>query len=193
VAILISFSRIPSTLSGVYLCMHVSLAVRFSAFALLAVAPFAAMTGQTHGEQTGSPCAAHPNTLRAMRDCYRPLLVFAPALDNPQLVEQLNELKAHAIELKSRDMLYVPIVPEGHNQPIPGSRIPTASLSEDELAAMRNHFKVEPPEFLVIFIGKDGREKLHSRTPVSMEQLKPLIDSMLMHKTEMKQDPPGEE
>jgi hypothetical protein len=165
--------------------MHVSLPVRFSAFALLSIVPFAATTGQTQKEQTGSPCAAHPNTLRAMRDCYRPLLVFAPALDNPQLVEQLNELKAHAAELKSRDMLYVPIVPEGHNQPIPGSRIPTASLSEDELAAMRNHFKVEPTE--------DGQEKVHSRTPVSMDQLKPLIDSMPMRKREMKQDPPGEE
>jgi hypothetical protein len=190
---LISFSRIPSALSGVYFCMHVSLAVRFSAFTLLSIVPFAAMTGQTHGEQTGSPCAAHPNTLRAMRDCYQPLLVFAPALDNPQLVEQLNELKAHAAELKNRDLLYVPIVPEGHNQPIPGSRIPTASLSEDELAATRNHFKVEPAEFLVILIGKDGQEKLHSRTPVSMDQLKPLIDSMPMRKREAKQDPQGEE
>jgi hypothetical protein len=193
VAILITFSRIPSALSGVYFCMHVSLTVRFSAFALLSVVPFAAMTGQTQREQTGSPCAPHPNTLRAMRDCYRPLLVFAPALDNPQLVEQLNELKAHAVDMKSRDLLYVPIVPEGHNQPIPGSRIPTASLSEDELAAMRNHFKVEPAEFLVIFIGKDGQEKLHSRTPVSMDQLKPLIDSMPMRKREMKPDPQGEE
>ena len=173
--------------------MHVSLAVRFSAFALLSVVPFAAMTGQTNGEQTGSPCPAHPKTLRAMRDCYRPLLVFAPALDNPQLVEQFNQLKAHAVEMKSRDLLYVPIVPEGHNQPIPGSRIPTASLSEDELAATRHRFKVEPDEFLVIFIGKDGQEKVHSRTPVSMDQLKPLIDSMPMRKGEMKQDLQGEE
>jgi hypothetical protein len=192
-AILISFSRIPSALSGVYFCMHVSLAVRFSAFTLLSMVPFAAMTGQTHGEQTGSPCPAHPNTLRAMHDCYRPLLVFAPALDNPQLVEQFNQLKAHAVDMKSRDLLYVPIVPEGHNQPIPGSRIPTASLSEDELAATRHRFKVEPDEFLVILIGKDGREKLNSRTPVSMDQLKPLIDSMPMRKGEMKQDLQGEE
>ena len=48
-----------------------------------------------------------------MRDCYRPLLVFAPALDDPQLVEEFNQLKAHATELKSRNVLYVPIVPGG--------------------------------------------------------------------------------
>ena len=123
-----------------------------------------------------------------MRSCYRPLLVFAPAMDDPQLVEQFNQLKAHANELKSRDLLYVPIVPEGHNQPIPGSRIHTASLSEDELAAMRHHFKVEPAEFLVILIGKDGGEKLNSRTPVSVDQLKQLIDSMPMRKS---RDAPG--
>jgi len=58
-----------------------------------------------------------------MRGCYRPLLVFAPSLDSPQLVQEFNQLKAHAIELKSRSVLYVPIVPEGHNQPIPGSKV----------------------------------------------------------------------
>jgi hypothetical protein len=45
----------------------------------------------------------------------------------------------------------------------------------------------------VILIGKDGREKLNSRTPVAMDQLKPLIDSMPMRKGEMKQDLQGEE
>ena len=128
-----------------------------------------------------------------MRDCYRPLLVFAPALDDPHLVEQLNQLKAEPIDLKSRDLLYVPIVPEGHNQPIPSSRVPTARLSEDELAAMRHHFKVDPADFLVILIGKDGEEKLSSRTPVTAERLKALMDSMPMRKSEMQKDQQGEQ
>ncbi len=143
--------------------MHLPLALRFSVFAL----SFAAMIGQVPKDQPSAGCPAQPNTLRAMLDCYRPLLVFAPALDNPQLVQQFNELKAHAAELKTRSVLYVPIVPEGHNQPIPGSKVPTVRLSEDELAAMRHRFKVEPAEFLVILIGKDGGEKLNSRTPVT--------------------------
>jgi Domain of unknown function (DUF4174) len=186
-----SFLRIPSAILGVYFCMHPSLAFRCSVLGLLAIVPFAASHGQK--EATGSPCPTHPNTLRAMHGCFRPLVVFAPTLDNPQLVEQFNQLKTHTAEMKSRDLLYVPIVPEGHNQPIPGSRIPTANLSEDELAATRLRFKVEPAEFLVILIGKDGEEKLKSRTPLSMDQLKPLIDSMPMRKDEMKQDPQGKE
>jgi hypothetical protein len=126
-----------------------------------------------------------------MRGCYRPLLVFAPALDQPQLVEEFNQLKLHATELKLRNLLYVPIVPEGHNQPIPGSKVPTARLSEDELAAMRHRFKVEPAEFLVILIGKDGAEKLSSKTPIPVGELERVIDSMSMHKSEKQREPQG--
>jgi hypothetical protein len=173
--------------------MHASPALRSTVFALLVSFSMAPIQGQARPAQPSAGCPAHPNTLRAMRDCYRPLLVFAPALDDPQLVEQLNQLKAEPIDLKSRDLLYVPIVPEGHNQPIPGSRVPTAGLSEDELAAMRHHFKVEPAEFLVILIGKDGEEKLSSRSPVTAERLKALIDSMPMRKSEMQKDQQGEQ
>ena len=173
--------------------MHLPPVLHFSVFALLSSVSFAAMTGQAGNSQPTGACPAQPNTLRAMRNCYRPLLVFAPALDNPQLAEEFNQLKAHAAELKSRSLLYVPIVPEGHNQPIPGSKVPTARLSEDELAAMRHRFKVEPADFLVILIGKDGEEKLHSPTPVGVEQIERLIDSMSMHKSEMRREPQGQD
>jgi Domain of unknown function (DUF4174) len=167
--------------------------LRFSVFALLSSFAIAAMYGQVPKEQPSAGCPAQPNTLRAMRNCYRPLLVFAPSLDHPQLANQFNQLKERAIELKSRNLLYVPIVPEGHNQPVPASKVPTARLSEDELAAMRHRFKVEPDEFLVILIGKDGEEKLTSRTPVPVDQLEKLIDSMPMRKREMQPQPQGEQ
>jgi hypothetical protein len=106
-------------------------------------------------------------------------------------VEEFNQLKVHATEVKIRNLLYVPIVPEGHNQPIPGSKVPTARLSEDELAAMRHRFKVEPAEFLVILIGKDGTEKLSSKTPIPVDELERVIDSMSMRKSEKQPEPPG--
>jgi hypothetical protein len=171
--------------------MYLRRAFSFSVFAL---ASCATMMGQAqNSEQPTAACPAQPNTLRAMRDCYRPLLVFAPALDNPLLVEEFNQLKAHAAELKSRNLLYVPIVPEGHNQPIPGSRVPTARLSEDELAAMRHRFKVESADFLVILIGKDGGEKLSSSTPVPVDKLEQTIDSMARHKSEIQKEPQGKD
>jgi len=176
--------------------MRVLLVLRSSVFALLSSLCLATMTGQTGQTRNPQPtagCPEQPSTLRAMHNCYHPLLVFAPAMDDPQLVEQFNQLKAHAGELRSRDLLYVPIVPEGHNQPIPGSRIHTASLSEDELAAMRHHFKVEPAEFLVILIDKDGGEKLSSRTPVPVDRLKQLTDPIPIRRGEMQPGPQGEE
>src|SRR6201999_3982370 len=128
-----------------------------------------------------------PHTLRAMRNCYRALLVFAPALDNAQLVQEFNQLKGAAIELQRRDVMYVPIVPEGHNQPIPVTKVPTARLSEDELAALRHRFNVEAGDFLVILIGKDGEQKLSSATPVAVVKLEQVIDSMPGRRIEKKQ------
>jgi hypothetical protein len=45
----------------------------------------------------------------------------------------------------------------------------------------------------VILIGKDGEEKLNSRTPVTVDQLEKLIDSMPMRKREMQPEPQGEQ
>jgi len=143
-------------------------------------------------QQPTDACPSQPHTLRAMRNCYRPLLIFAPSLDNPQLVDEFNQLKNQALELKRRSVIYVPIVPEGHNQPIPVSKVSTARLSEDELAAVRLHFKVEPGDFLVILIGKDGGEKLRSQTPVAVVEVEHLIDSMPMRKSETQQHQPVE-
>jgi hypothetical protein len=189
----LEFFTHPLGLFSSLLSMRVSLVLRSSVFALLSSLCLATMTGQTPNPQPSAACPAQPSTLRAMRHCYHPLLVFAPAMDDPQLVEQFNQLKAHAAELRSRDLLYVPIVPEGHNQPIPGSRIHTASLSEDELAAMRHHFNVESGEFLVILIDRDGGEKLHSRTPVPVDQLKQLTAPMPPRKGETEPGPQGDE
>jgi hypothetical protein len=169
---------------------------RYLGFAMLALVLSGSWTGLRSQERPQGPtdaCPKQPNTLRAMRNCYRALVVFAPSLDHPQLIQELNQLKAGADALKSRDVIYVPVVPEGHNQPIPMTKVPTARLSEDELAAMRHRFQVETGDFLVVLIGKDGGEKLNSRTPVSMEQLQRLIDSMPRRKQEMTQAPQGEQ
>jgi hypothetical protein len=160
---------------------------------LLGCIPFAAAMGQVRKEQPTEGCPAQPSTLRAMRNCYRPLLVFAPTLDDSRVIEQFKQLNLSPPDLKNRNVLYVPVVPEGHNQPIPGSRVPTARLSEDELAATRLRFKVEPTAFVVILLGKDGGEKLNSPAPVPMEKIKQLIDSMPMRKQEMQRASQGNE
>lgn len=188
-----SLSRTYRTGSRVYYSMLRSAVLRWCLLVLLGCVPCAMAIGQVRKEQPTGGCPAQPSTLRAMRNCYRPLLVFAPTLDDPKVIEQFKQLILSPPDLKSRNVLYVPVVPEGHNQPIPGSRVPTARLSEDELAATRLRFKVEPSEFLVILLGKDGGEKLNSPTPVPMEKIRQLIDSMPMRKQEMQHTPTGDE
>jgi bifunctional DNA-binding transcriptional regulator/antitoxin component of YhaV-PrlF toxin-antitoxin module len=71
--------------------------------------------------------------------------------------------------------------------------VPTARLSEDELAAMRHRFNVEAGDFLVILIGEDGGQKLSSKTPVTMDQLDHLIDSMPRRQKETQQEAPQQQ
>jgi hypothetical protein len=58
---------------------------------------------------------------------------------------------------------------------------------------MRHHFQVEPAEFLVILIGKDGGEKLNSRTPVPVEKLEELSDPAPRRRGEVQPGPQGDE
>lgn len=166
----------------------------FLLFWAICVTPFAWLAAQTQTGRTraANECPQHPRTIRAMHDCYRPLLVFAPSLDDPQLRKQLQDMESSPEEMKHREVLYVPIVPEGHNQPIPGSTIPTATLSEDELAATRRRFKVGPEEFRVVLLGKDGGAKITSKSPISMEELESTIDSMATREGEMRENPEGD-
>jgi hypothetical protein len=167
--------------------------LRIVMLGVLLSASWAGVRGQERPQGPTDACPKEPHTLRAMRNCYRALVVFAPSLDDPQLKQEFDQLKAGANELRVRKVMYVPVVPEGHNQPIPPTRVQTARLSEDELAAVRHHFQVEAGDFLVVVVGEDGEQKLNSKTPVTVDQLEKLIDSMPKRKREMNQSPAGEQ
>jgi len=55
-------------------------------------------------------CPATPTSLLSMRDCYRPLLLFAPSMNHTEFAHQLDELRAHASEVKERDIMVVAVV-----------------------------------------------------------------------------------
>ena len=132
-------------------------------------------------------CPATPNSLASMRDCYRPLLLFAPSMNLPEFVHQLDELRAHASEVKERDIMVVPII---SNQQVSSSLpadLPNAALSSSEASAARSRFKVSTHSLQVILIGKDGSQKYSSKTPVAFDKLSALVDSMPMRKQEIKQ------
>lgn len=120
-----------------------------------------------------------PTSLEALRDRFRPLLLFAAKPDDPSLLAQMTKLKDAAPGLHDRDILLI-VVP--FDTPSPTE----VSLTPESAMAARRRFHVAPPDFTAILLGKDGGEKLRSRKPVSFDKLRELIDSMPMRKDEIK-------
>ena len=123
-------------------------------------------------------------TLKEMRDRARPVLIFAPTPDDPQLQIQLRTFEKHAPGLAERDITVVAL-PYRSPSPTP------ATMTDDEADAARRRFHVTPADFVVILIGKDGGEKLRSVKPISFEKLAETIDTMPMRQEEMRRQRPA--
>jgi hypothetical protein len=134
--------------------------------------------------QAAPGCNEHPQTLAQMRGCFRPLLVFAPAPDNAQLVAQTRELDAAADDMMDRFVILVPVTsaPARWSAPLDA---PYAVLPVAELARIREHFHVPPGEFRTILLGEDGSAKMQSSRPIPTSRLNGLIDTMPTRKVEM--------
>ena len=134
--------------------------------------------------QARSDCPMRPKTLAEMRGCYRPLLVFAPSTADARLVTQRKALDAAADDMMDRNVLLIPIAATGAKFEAPLDA-PYAMLDPAERAAARKHFGAAPGAFKVVLLGEDGGAKLQSSTPVAVERLNGLIDSMPTRKAEM--------
>ncbi|MFP4354458.1 MAG: DUF4174 domain-containing protein [Phycisphaerae bacterium] len=115
------------------------------------------------------------------RRSHRPLLLFAPAGNDPHLRAMLGELAEQVDSFQERDMVLLEIVPGQ-------SRAGGEPLSEDQAAALRRHYRIDNDEFAVVLVGKDGTVKLNSRRVVPAESIFDLIDQMPMRRREMQED-----
>ncbi len=139
----------------------------------------ALMLGSPVHSQLNPGCPVQPATFKAMRDCYRPLLVFAPSARDASLVAQQTMLDQYADEMMDRNLLYVPVlVQSGHFEaPLDA---PYIVLRQSEMNAIRARFQVGPSEFLVILVGKDGGEKFRTKKAISVLKLDEIVDAMPM-------------
>jgi hypothetical protein len=127
-------------------------------------------------------------TLSALVDRNRVLLVFAPDALDRRFGEQMDSFAHHAADFTSRDLVLIPIVPD--------SGLPSASpilrelrpplVHDDEKITFRKRFHIQPGGFAVILLGKDGGEKLRTTTPITMARINRTIDAMPMRKEEMR-------
>jgi hypothetical protein len=142
-----------------------------------------ALAGSLHA-QARPTCAVVPRSLAAMKDCYRPLLVFAPNGDDARLKRQVQLLDRAADDMMDRFVLFTPIVPDGRRVTTPADS-PYTVLAPKEMAAVREQFRIPPQDFAVLLLGEDGTVKLRAANPVSADRLNELIDSMPTRKQEM--------
>ena len=98
----------------------------------------------------------------------RVLLVFSPTAADPRFTRQLAIFAENKAGYDDRDLV------EMH------------AIGNMEMR-LRNMFRVSPPDFAVILVGKDGNEK-HRWTDIApMDQINHRIDRMPMRRQEMKE------
>ena len=138
------------------------------------------------------PMCFAQQTLAALKDTHRVLLVFAPSDRDPRYVQQMQMLEHHGAEMQERDLVLLPVVTETGPQVTPETLrvIRGPGLSYEEQVLVRQRFHLAPEAFAAILLGKDGGEKLRVTAPVSTDRLNRTIDAMPMRKDEMKERKP---
>lgn len=109
----------------------------------------------------------------------RVVLVFTPQFENANYKAQLQEVLAHLTALKERDVVVWTL----ENN----SRVSVNQEHKPQLPTrpFYKHFKVDPDQFSLVLLGKDGTEKLRKNSVLSMKELFSTIDSMPMRQREI--------
>jgi len=134
--------------------------------------------------QASLKCQVQPKTLAAMRNCYRPLLVFSPSATDARLKRQSAILDDDADDMMDRFVMFTPILPSAKGFAAPLDT-PYVLLSAQQMQAVRSQFHVPAESFVVLLLGEDGSEALRSSHPVDSTRLTSLIDTMPSRKIEM--------
>ncbi len=137
---------------------------------------------------TLTPMASPQQTLSTLVDRNRVLLLFAPASTDPRLGQQLDAFHHHEAELRTRDLILIPLTLE-NSPPIASDTLRLLQpprISDEEQITIRRRFHIAQNEFAVILIGKDGGEKLRSTTPITLQRLNRTIDAMPGRQEEMR-------
>ena len=119
-----------------------------------------------------------PPPLNAWQWSVRILLVFAPP-GNAAKLERQRALLADQNASAERDLLRIEVRGDAVDAQPWSAGLP-------EAAALRRFYRVEPGDFEVLLIGKDGGVKLRQSEPVEACKLYRLIDGMPMRRREIR-------
>jgi hypothetical protein len=134
----------------------------------------------THSDtQTGTPPEPTVSPLDEHAWDHRPVILFAPAADDPTYRRQTALFDDHRAGIEDRDIVIYSVFdgsgsgPDGQLEPV-------------ERRALRSRFSPDS-EFTVILVGKDTTEKLRQSDILEIDTLFSTIDAMPMRQREMKQ------
>jgi hypothetical protein len=113
----------------------------------------------------------------------RPLLLFAPAENDPRLVETSRRIEASRCDFADRDMVLGLIVTEGTST-LDGQVVDTGQARR-----LFSEFGIGTNTFSAVLIGKDGGEKLRVNDVPDLPAVYAVIDGMPMRSAEMGADP----
>ena len=111
----------------------------------------------------------------------RLILLFTSQVDDPLFQQQYDLLRADPSGLDERDLLIFRVLP---NRIISESDTAGAARADN----LRERYRADGEDFLILLIGKDGSEKLRSDTVVSRQALYERIDAMPMRREEMRRN-----
>lgn len=112
---------------------------------------------------------------------HRFLLVFSPDNKNEMLLQQDRMLRQARLGLEDREMVVVQVV-ESSVQTLPDLAEPLPDAT-----ALRQEYKINPAQFTLVLVGKDGGEKYrasHAQAPAVLFQI---IDDMPMRQSEVQE------
>ena len=118
-------------------------------------------------------------TLRTSRWQKRVLLLAAPTAAQADFKHQKTLLAAAGPALAARDFLVLDIL---YNQ-----------LTEADKQFLTRKFGIQPPQFVVVLIGKDGGVKQKSSQPIPPADLFGIVDQMPMRREEIRRTKPRQQ
>lgn len=137
-------------------------------------------------ETTDMPAESAVPTPDSLRWQARPVILTADRLEEPRLLEQLAELQKHRDALEERDVRVLIVAGDSVQADALRERSPIQAASAAQ--AWRERVGVSRDDaFHASLIGLDGGVKRRSETPMSVESLSALIDTMPMRRTELHQ------
>lgn len=110
----------------------------------------------------------------------RVLFLFSPDEKQADFQEQYQAFMASKEQVQDRDLVVYRVFKES------GFTSAGKPLAEEKINSWRKKWKVQPDDFLLVLVGKDGGTKYRSSKKIDPSVIFDLIDSMPMRRAEMR-------